>query len=282
MPEIVSPLRYPGGKSFFYDYVKKLILHNNLIGKTYLEPFAGGAGIALKLLLNNDVEKIIINDFDISIYAFWYSILNYSDAMCDKICHTKINIKEWNKQKEIYNNQNANNLFDLGFATFFLNRTNVSGIISAGIIGGKKQLGKYKIDSRFNKDKLIDKIQNIAKEKNRIILYNLDAIDLLKNRNIRRYKNIFINFDPPYFLKGKELYKNFYKDKDHINLNNVIDSINYKWIVTYDVSDFIFSLYNKYRKSYLNLFYNINKKIKSKEYIFFSNNLDLPSDIELI
>lgn len=281
MPVIESPLRYPGGKTFLYNYIKEIMEYNNFLGYSYLEPFAGGAGIAIKLLLKNEVKQIIINDFDIAIYAFWYSILNYTKKFCDKIYNVNINLEEWYIQKKIYKDRKNSNLLELGFATFFLNRTNISGIITGGVIGGKYQSGKYKIDSRFNKEKLIQKIQNIAAQKDRILLYNKDAIELLNDKSIKNNKNIFINFDPPYFFKGKELYTNFYKKEDHIALSNTIKEIRNEWVLTYDISDFIYSLYSQYRMSNINLYHNINKKKKSEEYIFFSNDILLPKTINV-
>ena len=69
-------------------------------------------------------------------------------------------MKEWEKQKRIY--ENTRSEFLLGFATFFLNRTNYSGVITGGPIGGFEQKGQWKIDARFNKKSLIDRIERIS------------------------------------------------------------------------------------------------------------------------
>ena len=129
MSTTVSPLRYPGGKSKFYTYVKEILRYNNLLGETYMEPFAGGAGLALKLLLNKDVSRIIINDFDPAIYSFWYGILNETDEFCNRIYEIPLTINEWNRQRNIYMKMDIANEVELGFATFYLNRTNISGVI---------------------------------------------------------------------------------------------------------------------------------------------------------
>ena len=205
---IVTPLRYPGGKTKLYLLVKELIKVNNC--KTYIEPYAGGAGVALKLLFNNDVQKIMINDFDKAIYSFWYSVLNYTDELVKKIEETPITMEEWYIQKNIYENKsNSNSILELGFATLFLNRTNRSGILKAGVIGGKSQEGNYKLDCRFNKVELIKKIKKIASFKSRIKLYNLDA-EVFIRRNVSKTKDSFTFFDPPYYKKGPGLYTNFY------------------------------------------------------------------------
>ncbi len=282
MPTTQSPLRYPGGKSQFYSYVKEILAHNNLLGQTYMEPFAGGSGLALKLLLNGDVKRIIINDFDPAIYLFWYSILNFTDDFCSLIYSTPISPQEWSKQREVYLAQNTNDVLKLGFATFYLNRTNVSGVIKGGLIGGINQDGNFKMDARFNKVNLINQIRKISSFKDSIILLNYDAKELLQPNILRKFYKVFINFDPPYVRKGAQLYKNSFCEKDHRDLANLISQCGRKWIVTYDICPLITELYKNYRCSYLDVTYSIQNTKKSKEYIFFSDNIDLPARIQTI
>ncbi|GEL66587.1 DNA adenine methylase [Marinilactibacillus psychrotolerans] len=273
-----SPLRYPGGKNKTYDYLKYLVEKNNI--QTYIEPYCGGAAVALKLLINNDVKKIMINDFDRSIYAFWYSILNYTDSFIEEVEKAVFSIEEWEKQKTIQRNKQTTDLLSLGFSTFYLNRTNRSGIISAGPIGGKNQNGNYKMDCRFNKNSLINKIKLIASNKSKIKLYNLDAIDFIK-KNIVRTKNSLIFFDPPYFVKGKDLYTNFYELPDHQELKKNIEKYlnNHKWILTYDTHDSIQNIYSSFEYYTYQLNYSAGSSKKGLEYIFFSHTLS-SSDIE--
>lgn len=282
MPVTLSPLRYPGGKTKFYNYIRKLLQCNDLIGQTYIEPFAGGAGLAVKLLLNDDVKRIVINDLDVSIYSFWYSILNHTDAFCELIIDTEITPDEWRNQKGIYLQQNTADPLALGFATFFLNRTNVSGVIKGGMIGGNNQDGTNSIDARFNKLNLIDKIQNIAARKEQIHIFNLDAQALLMPQNLRQFYKAFINFDPPYVKKGAKLYKNSFNETDHRELADQIAGCGRKWIVTYDICPLVAEIYSAYRYSYLDVTYSIQNSKKAKEYIFFSDNLILPEDIYTI
>lgn len=278
MPSNFSPLRYPGGKSQLYNYVKNIIKFNNLLGETYVEPFAGGAGLALKLLLNNDVKRIIINDYDFAIYSIWYCILNYTNEFCDRINQIDISVEEWDKQRAIYYS-GTNSILDMGIAAFYLNRTNRSGIIKGGIIGGREQQGQYKIDARFNKYILLNKIKTIAKEKDRIILSNLDAMDFLSNGYLNHYYKTFINFDPPYVIKGSQLYKNAFLEQDHKELFKLISKCKRKWIVTYDICPLIKDLYSDFRRSEISINYSANNSRKAKEYIFFSNNLIIPDTI---
>ncbi|HCT0556890.1 TPA: DNA adenine methylase, partial [Staphylococcus pseudintermedius] len=226
-----SPLRYPGGKAKLYNKVKDIIQANySKELPIYFEPFAGGGGLALKLLSKGIVRKIHINDFDRAIYAFWYSILYYTEDFCKKISETEVSISEWEKQKEIYLDSEKRNIFDLGFATFFLNRTNVSGILKAGVMGGKQQNGNYKIDCRFNKERLISQIKEIAIFKSKIEISNYDIFELLKT-DILNQEDIFVYYDPPYVNKGNQLYKNAFSRKDHEKLASQILSNKNKYII---------------------------------------------------
>jgi DNA adenine methylase len=279
MPTTMTPLRYPGGKTQFYPLIKKILENNGLTGHTYIEPFAGGAGIAIKLLLNNDVNQIIINDIDPAIYAFWYSVLHFSDDLCNLINITPIDVTQWKKQKQIYLEKNSNTI-NLGFATLFLNRSNVSGIINGGIIGGLQQDGPYRIDARFTKANLIKKIKAIHAQKDKINIFNLDAIELLKLDKIKKLRKTFVNFDPPYVTKGAGLYENSFSDNDHRRLASIIKKCSRKWIVTYDVHPLITGLYARFRFNYLKINYSVNRRRTEKEYIFFSDNLDVPETIK--
>lgn len=178
--KFVSPLRYPGGKSKLYDVVKTIIVENGLSNGTYVEPFAGGSGLALKLLINGDVKRIVINDLDPAIYHFWKSILNRTDEFCELINNVQLSISEWNRQKSVFNAGFNNNELEYSFAVFYLNRTNVSGILKGGVIGGTQQNGKYKIDARFNKKVLISRIRRIASFKDQIDVTNFDACKLIE------------------------------------------------------------------------------------------------------
>lgn len=274
-----SPLRYPGGKSRLVDFIKSTIEQNHLKGGTYIEPFSGGAAIALALAIDGYMESIVINDYDRSIYAFWYSILHYTDAFIDKIRDTPLSLEEWHNQRIIQRNKQNTDLFDLGFSTFFLNRTNRSGILKAGVIGGLNQTGSYKIDARYNKEQLIERIRLIAQYKNKFILHNEDAINLL-----RRYRNIahknLIYLDPPYYEKGRELYVNFFKESDHIELSKTVQRRdNMNWIVTYDNHSFIHNLYANAKSLSYTLPYSAGTNKHGIELLFCKRNIIIPENL---
>lgn len=276
MPVTDSPLRYPGGKSKLKLNIEELIKINNMTGCTYVEPFAGGSAVALHLLFTNTVERIIINDYDISIYAFWYSVLFHNDKLCDLIQNTEVTIEQWYLQKRIQEDKKySNDLVSLGFSTLFLNRTNRSGIIKAGVMGGLKQQGSYKIDCRYNKVDLVKKIKKIGDYRNRIDIYNLDTVQLINDVVLNLPHNSFVFFDPPYYIKGQSLYVNFYQHQDHLDLANSISNIqDLKWIVSYDNVEEIKQMYNRFRYIEYGLSYTVQNKYEGKEVMFFSNNLN--------
>lgn len=277
-----SPLRYPGGKGKISTFFTELLEANNLRGGTYIEPYVGGGSVALYLLMNNFVNKIIINDKDRSLFAFWHSVLYETENLCRLIKDTPVSMDTWYKQKEIQKNKEDEDLLTLGFSTFFLNRTNRSGIIKGGVIGGKQQNGNFLIDARYNKDELITRITHIATFSNKIELFNVDAVDLVLAIKDKLNHNAFFYFDPPYFEKGKGLYMNYYNDQDHCDIFSAISSINgSKWIVTYDMSSFIRNLYKDYRVFKYNLNYSAATVGKGTEYIIFSKNFRVPRNTSL-
>lgn len=291
MPITKSPLRYPGGKTQLTAYVRNILKENNING-FYIEPFAGGAGIAIDLLLSNDVQNIAINDYDPSIYAIWYAILHDTERLIHLISSVPFDystpnsdtpenmLRFWKKQKEIHEQIDKSSYsIENAFATLMLNRMNVSGVINGGPIGGKSQSGKYKLDSRFNKKTLISKIKNIAEKRDHIFLYNLDANDLIENiKKDFDPKNTFIFFDPPYYVQGKNLYMSFFDNKQHdVLAKNILAMKDYYWITTYDHAPQISELYNSASKRYeYSLNYSANKRGKALEYLFASPITKLP------
>ncbi len=272
-----SPLRYPGGKGRIANYIKLLLEQNLLLDSNYVEPYAGGASVAIDLLVNEYVADIHINDIDDSIYSFWHLILNDTDRLCEKIRDAKLTIEEWRKQQIIHRNTRKYSVFDVGFSAFYLNRTNRSGILAGGVIGGVDQNGKWKIGARFMKESLIKRIQIIADYKDRINLYNEDAVHLIQRLNKSLPKRTLYYLDPPYYEKGKELYVNHYKHEDHVNIANVVSKLHDRcWLVSYDNVEQIRRLYKKFRQHQYSLNYSASKSKKGSEVLIFSDLLTIP------
>jgi len=269
----LSPLRYPGGKGVLNRWMEGLFLQNNLVGGTYAEPYAGGAGLAFFLLINNLANKIIINDSDMAIYAIWHSILNNTDEFLLRINRLDISLEEWDKQKTITLSPEKHSLLDLGFAAFFLNRTNVSGVIKGGPIGGKNQNGKYSMDCRFNKPALIEKVKLLASRRHDITLTNYDAIEFIDKIGVHLEKKSLIYFDPPYYVKGSQLYRNFYKHDEHRLVSENIKKIKTPWLLTYDNCPEIQELYKDCTGFDFSLRYSASLKQKTigRELMYYRN-----------
>lgn len=280
MSHLCSPLRYPGGKNCIFPFVSKLFYENGLLGSAYAEPYAGGAGLALRLLFEEYVEKIYINDLDRSIYAFWNSILTNPDRFCSWIEGVDVSMESWHKYKAIQNEAKSADLFELAKSTFFLNRTNVSGVIKGGVIGGYEQKGKYKIDARFRKSDLIARIEKIARFRNRISESNLDGLAFVKKMD-RKAEDIFIYLDPPYFQKGADLYMNFYSKADHEKLSNHVHRLRKKWMVSYDHHDFIHNLYAEEKKIVYKLSQSASNRV-GDEVLIFSEEIAFRRSMEAL
>ncbi len=274
-----SPLRYPGGKAVLSDFLASTIEANQLKDCTYVEPYAGGAGAAVNLLLEGKVEQIILNDYDRSVWSFWYAILNHTDAFVERIKSTRVTVAEWKRQREIYRAQPRSEI-ELGFAAFFLNRCNRSGIMTnGGVIGGLDQSGKWKIDARYNKDELIRRIEAIASLRDKIKVCNLDAIEFLQLEILKKSNRskFFVYLDPPYFEKGSRLYLNFYDRKNHAKLAGFLHRIRrVHWLVTYDNTPTIRDLYAWRPITDFGLHYSAAESKNGREILITSPGLRVP------
>ena len=263
MSNIRTPLRYAGGKQKLTPFINEILETNN-ITQHYVEPYAGGAGVGINLLLNNRIKFIHLNDANIGIYAFWYSVLNHTEELCKLIFSASMTVEEWRKRKEIVKKADRNNLLELGFSIFYLNRCNRSGIISAGVIGGLDQKGNYKMDARFSKNDLIRRIESIAVYKEQIFVTNFDAEFYIKNYIPNLEENCLIYLDPPYFEKGSNLYLNSYKKNDHEHLSSIIQTvITKKWLLSYDGVPEIVDMYKQRRHFIYDLQYDLQSNIIS-------------------
>ena len=254
-----------------------LLEENNLRDIQYVEPFAGGASLALALLFEEYASVIHINDLSRPVYGFWDSVLNRTQELCERIKETPVTMEVWQHQREIYDNRNSADLFDLGFAALFLNRTNRSGIIGGGVIGGKRQTGVWALDVRFNKPELIRRIKKISRYRNRIQLYNSDALELTSNLLPTLGPNTFVFYDPPYIERGKALYLNEYTFEGHLTLAAKVNQLENPWVVTYDYEAAVQGkLYPYCRRLAYHLTYTTQEKYRGKEVMFVSRRLSLP------
>lgn len=270
---VKTVLRYPGGKSKLTGFISELIRTNDLHDATYVEPYAGGGGACINLLLGEFVKNVVMNDLDIHIYSFWKSILNDTESFLKMISEKKITLGEWKKQKRIFLQPRSYSQTKVGFSSFFLNRCNYSGILTGGVIGGQSQLGKYKIDARFNKKELSKKIERIALYSKRIKVLKYDALTLLKKLNVSK-KKFFVYLDPPYYNKSDSLYYNIYKDRDHENLSSFLKvNRRFSWILSYDNCKEIRNLYKGHRRTVFSLNYSLSDVRKGQELMIFDRKI---------
>ena len=274
---INSPLRYPGGKAKLAPFLGDLIIQNGLIGAEYCEPYAGGAGLALKLLSLGFVDRIAINDIDSAIYSFWKSALERTDEFCELIDRTPLTIEEWYRQRQVWRDGDVTDRLALGFSAFYLNRTNRSGIIDgAGPIGGYAQEGPWKLGVRFVRDKQISNLLNLRKYSSQISISNMDAIEFISEK--LPLENVFIYADPPYFVKGRKLYRNSYQMKDHCSVRDILSrNRDKKWIVSYDDVPEIRAIYSEFSPLSYQLNYSAGTKNVGNEVIYSSDVLKLPT-----
>jgi DNA adenine methylase len=270
-----TPLRYPGGKTQLAPFVSELLRCNGLHQCVYSEPFAGGAGIACRLLLNGTIAEAWINDIDPGIYAFWFSVLNSTDELCDRIERAKVELPEWHRQRRVHATERTN-LLKLGFATFFLNRTNRSGILTGGVIGGLEQTGNYAIDCRFGKEELIRKIRRIALYKEQVKLTCVDARKYIGTHLKKLPKHALVNVDPPYYRAGPDLYTNAYQHKDHLALAKQVREMPHRWMLTYDDVPQIRAMYLGLPQYGKTLTYTAQVKRAAVELLVLSKNLHVP------
>lgn len=277
MSKFKTPLRYPGGKQRLSPFILELLLENDLVQGHYVEPYAGGAGVAIELLLSNHVSHIHLNDSSVPVYAFWHSVLFNPEELCRRIASASLNVEEWKKRREIVRNPDTYAEIEVGFSTFYLNRCNRSGVLSGGLIGGLSQNGKWNMDARFPRNELIRRIELIASRGNSISLRNWDAERFIFDYIPTLPNNTLVYCDPPYFEKSSRLYLDRYEKSDHARIATVIQrNICRKWVVSYDSASQILDTYRERRMFSYDLQYNASKAYKGREVFIFSDDVKVP------
>jgi DNA adenine methylase len=269
-----SPLRYPGGKGKVANFFKLLFLENDLVGSEYVEPYAGGASVGLALLFEEYASHIHINDVDRSVYVFWKVALEDPDALCSRIASARLSVREWDRQRAVQTASDPDEV-DLAFSTFYLNRTNRSGIIGGGIIGGRDQRGRWKIDARWRPDESIARIERIARFSTRITLTGIDTKAYIET-HLPTLDAPVLYLDPPYYGKGKGLYASFYEHEDHEEIATLVTALDCPWVVSYDAEPKIEALYPGVPQLNYGLRYTARESSDGNEVMFFHKDLHIP------
>jgi DNA adenine methylase len=272
-----TPLRYPGGKAKLGPYLSTVLRFNRLFDTHFVEPFAGGSGAALFLLMRGYVKTIHLNDIDPAVASFWRAVIQHPRRFVQRIESVPLTVEEWERQRLIYTTLRGG--FELGFAFFFLNRTNRSGIMNAGVIGGKQQTGKWGIDARFNRAELAERVRLIGTMRHLITVSSDDALDLLAKLDVRRRSDLsklFVYLDPPYFTKGRDLYTNFYVPEDHAVIARKLRKARWPWLLTYDDCPEIRALYSEYQMRESELSYSAREVRRGREIVVFGPGVRPP------
>lgn len=272
-----TPLRYPGGKAKLGPYLSTVLRFNRMFDRHLVEPFAGGAGAALFLLMRGHVKTIHLNDIDPAVASFWRAVLRHTDRFARRIESVPLTVEEWRQQRLIYTTRRGG--FDLGFAFFFLNRTNRSGIMNGGVIGGQQQTGKWGMDARFNRKGLAERVRTIGSMRRLITVSSDDALDLLSGLESSRRSEpskLFVYLDPPYFKKGRELYTNFYVAEDHAVIARKLRKVRWPWLLTYDDCPEIRALYSEYQMRESELSYSAREVRRGRELVLFGPGVRPP------
>ncbi|MER8099611.1 DNA adenine methylase [Kitasatospora sp. NPDC094016] len=272
----ISPLRYPGGKARLAPFISQLIAQQNPRPRYYAEPFAGGAGSALRLLIDKSVERIYINDLDPGIAAFWRCVFQDGQEFIKMIHSEEISIDAWKHHVSVYGSPEGKSDRELGFATFFLNRCNRSGILRARPIGGLDQSGKWKIDARFNREALAERVKHLGDFSASVTLAESDARDFIRDLEMHGTE-VLLYVDPPYLIQGDRLYLDSLTRDDHAELAEVLRNTNLHWLLTYDADERVTEeLYKGFRCAEFSIFHTAQIQRMGVEYAVFSDSVALP------
>ncbi|MFH0227091.1 DNA adenine methylase [Vibrio furnissii] len=288
VPRACSPFRYPGGKDKLASFLAIFLSVNKLRNGRFIEPFCGGAGASLSLLLGGYVKEIHLNDKNFALYCFWDALKNNTENLLDMVYENIPSIEEWHRQKAIYadslNEPTARKFTKLeyGYSVFFLNRSNRSGVLQAGPIGGLNQTGNYKIDCRYTTETLLKKIEKIASKKEQIFVYNEDCINFLDRfNNAENYDIDFIYLDPPYVKEGRNIYsKNFcFDDTMHRELKEFIITHAKRWLISYDDHPLVHELYSSQGTRTVEFSYVMNTARVGRELMIADSRLRMPESL---
>lgn len=269
MAFVITPLRYPGGKSGLTNFIRLVLAKNGLRGGHYIEPYCGGAGAAVTLLRAEAVSHIHLNDIDPAVFAFWRTLVRNPEILCNFVESVALTVSQWRHQREIYMDPSSKQE-QRACAFLYLNRVNRSGILNGGLIGGLAQKGEWLMDARFNRADISNRIRKISEYRDGISVHNEDALKFIKSNNRKWPKSALIYLDPPYYLKGQCLYRNAYEHNDHVRIASYLRSLTKRcWIASYDANPEIANLYSGLEQQRYSLDYTARNRTSGKEVIIY-------------
>jgi DNA adenine methylase len=243
---ILSPLRYPGGKKRLSGYIAAAIRLNGLRPKLFVEPFAGGASVALQLLNDGLVERIALGERDPLLASFWTTVFTDHEWLVGRLRDTEPTLTNWDRFK------NARHSDDRGraLACVFLNRTSFSGIIApgGGPLGGRAQVSAYTLGCRYSVETLARRITQAAQLSDRVLFVNHgDWRHTVRRVKARKFRpgEVLYYLDPPFYYKAEKLYRFSFDDAGHQRLHDALGSLGQHWLLSYDAADPIIEMYKR-------------------------------------
>lgn len=260
-----SPFRYPGGKTWLIPTVREW-LRQDSNKKNLIEPFAGGGIVSLTAAFENLADQITMVELDEEVAAVWEIILNdKNEWLADRILNFELSHENVNKELSNPNKE----IKDIAFCTILKNRVFHGGIIAKGSGMLKNGENGKGIASRWYAKTLADRIRAINFIKHKIQFLQTDAFKVIEQNSDNRNAYFFI--DPPYTIAGKRLYTYF--DIDHEQLFYLTSKIQGKFMLTYDDTEEIRALANKYNLDSRTIPMKTTHHLKKNE-IIISDNFD--------
>lgn len=248
---ILSPLRYPGSKRRLANYIAHTLELNDLEPQLYVEPFAGGASVALQLLTEERVEQIILADLDPLVAAFWQTVFWDTEWLVHRVRRIAVTVRNWRH----FHRAIPRTRRERAIACLFLNRTSYSGIMAhdAGPIGGYQQASAYAIDCRFPRERLVDRIRAVGALRDRVAhvwscswQQTLARVERMQAVGTLPKRDAFYYLDPPFFEKASALYAKWFTDDDHKTFRDRVLRIRRaKWLISYDAAPRVRELYGE-------------------------------------
>ncbi len=282
---VLSPLRYPGGKRRLAPYVAATLAENDLRPNVFVEPYAGGASVALELLHFDLVDKVVLGDQDALITSFWQTVVSDVDWLCEQVEQISLDLALWERMKV----GRFRSRRSMALACLYLNRTSFNGSLhpSAGPIGGKAQVSEYAIGCRFPRERLIQRLRACAAMGDRIeVAAPQDAMRTLRETRDRAHRDersVFFYLDPPFWSKSDKLYRRSFTELDHEHLADALHWVSDPFLLSYDPAPEVVELYKGHRAAttaLIELLYTGSARSAGRELVI-SNLPKLPAETRL-
>ena len=249
-----SFFRYPGGKAKLCGRILHHLsrLMDDSITQ-YRELFFGGGSVGIKYVQKKECPKQIwLNDKDVGIACLWTSVIRYPDSLKKLVLAYKPTVDSFYQLKNDLLNTTSvpdteEEVAQVGFNKLALHQITYSGLglKSGGPLGGVAQLSKYKVDCRWSPAYICKKINTVHKvfSNKEVIHEACTSYDFEKIITDTSMKAL-LYLDPPYFVKGSQLYHESFTHQDHTRLCENLKNTQHKWLLSYDACEEIKEMYS--------------------------------------